>query len=39
MLALRHSVNGASDEEALQYGKQGGLTRLEPVVVKRLAEK
>ena len=39
MLALRHSLNGASDEEALQHGKQGGLTRLEPVVVKRLAEK
>lgn len=39
ILALRHSLNGASDEEALQYGRQGGLTRLEPVVVKRLAEK
>ena len=39
MLALRHSLNGASDKEALQHGKQGGLTRLEPVVVKRLAEK
>lgn len=39
ILALRHSLNGASDEEALQHGKQGGLTRLEPIVVKRLAEK
>ena len=39
MLALRHSLNGARDEEALQYGREGGLTRLEPVVVKRLAEK
>ncbi len=39
MLALRHSLNGASDEEALEYGKAGGLTRLEPVVVKRLNEK
>ena len=39
MLALRHSLNGASDEEALQHGREGGLTRLEPVVVKRLAEK
>ena len=39
MLALRHSLNGASDEEALEHGKAGGLTRLEPVVVKRLAEK
>lgn len=39
MLALRHSLSGASDEEALQYGREGGLTRLEPIVVKRLAEK
>jgi len=39
ILALRHSLNGASDEEALEHGKAGGLTRLEPVVVKRLAEK
>ena len=39
MLALRHSLQGASDEEALAYGKAGGLTRLEPVVVKRLAAK
>jgi len=39
MLALRHSLNGASDEEALQHGREGGLTRLEPVVMKRLAEK
>jgi len=39
MLALRHSLSGASDEEALQHGREGGLTRLEPVVVKRLAEK
>lgn len=39
MLALRNSLNGASEEEALEHGKAGGLTRLEPVVVKRLAEK
>ena len=39
MLALRHSLSGASDEEARQHGREGGLTRLEPVVVKRLAEK
>ena len=39
MLALRHSLGGASDQEALQHGRAGGLTRLEPVVVKRLAEK
>jgi uncharacterized protein (TIGR01244 family) len=39
LLALRHSLNGASDEEALQHGRDGGLTRLEPVVVKRLSAK
>ncbi len=39
LLALRHSLNGASDEEALQHGRDGGLTRLEPVVVKRLGAK
>jgi len=39
LLALRHSLNGASDEEALQHGRDGGLTRLEPIVVKRLSEK
>ena len=39
MLALRRSLNGASDVEALQYGKEGGMTRLEPLVEKRLAEK
>ena len=39
MLALRQSLNGASDEEALQYGRDGGLTRLEPVVVERLGAK
>lgn len=38
LLALRHSLRGASDEEALQHGRDGGLTRLEPVVVKRLSE-
>jgi len=39
LLALRHSLNGATDEEALQHGREGGLTRLEPIVVKRLSEK
>jgi len=39
LLALRHSLNGATDEEALQHGRDGGLTRLEPIVVKRLNEK
>ena len=38
LLALRHSLTGASDEEALQYGRDGGLTRLEPVVAERLGE-
>jgi uncharacterized protein (TIGR01244 family) len=39
LLALRQSMNGASDAEAIAYGKQGGLTGLEPVVQKRLGEK
>ncbi|MCH7981718.1 MAG: hypothetical protein IID59_09450 [Proteobacteria bacterium] len=39
LLALRQSMNGADDEAAIEYGKQGGLTGLEPVVQKRLAEK
>ena len=39
LLALRHSLNGASDEEALEHGRNGGLTRLEPVVVERLGAK
>ena len=36
LLALRESLNGASDEEALEYGREGGLTRLEGVVRERL---
>ena len=36
MLALRESLKGASDEEALAYGKDAGLTRLEPAVRKAL---
>jgi len=39
LLALRQSVNGADDEAAIEYGKQGGLTGLEPVVRARLSEK
>lgn len=39
LLALRHSLNGATDEEALAYGKNGGMTRLESVVVQRLGAK
>jgi uncharacterized protein (TIGR01244 family) len=38
LLALRDSLNGAGDEEALQLGRDGGLTRLEPLVRERLAE-
>lgn len=36
LLALRRSLDGASDGEALQYGKDAGLSRLEPVVRERL---
>ncbi len=32
LLALRESLNGASDEEALAHGKDAGMTRLEPLV-------
>ena len=39
LLALRQSMNGADDSEAMAYGKQGGLTGLEPVVRARLVEK
>ncbi len=38
LLALRESLNGASDEEALEYGREGGLTRLEGVVRERLED-
>lgn len=38
LLALRASLNGADDEKALQLGREGGLTRLEGLVKKRLAE-
>lgn len=38
LLALRASLNGAGDEQALKLGRDGGLTRLEPVVRERLAE-
>ena len=36
VLALRESLKGASDEEALEYGKRAGMTRLEPLVTERL---
>lgn len=38
MLALRQSLKGASDEEALAHGKDAGLTRLEPRVREALGE-
>jgi uncharacterized protein (TIGR01244 family) len=38
LLALRASLDGADDEDALQLGREGGLTRLEGVVRERLAE-
>jgi len=38
MLALRYSLNGASDDDALEHGRDAGLTRLEPLVKERLGE-
>jgi len=38
ILALRHSLQGADDEHAMQYGKSAGLTSLEPVVKYRLEQ-
>lgn len=38
VLALRESLRGASDEEALAYGKDAGMTRLKPVVREVLGE-
>ncbi len=39
VLALRQSLKGASDEEALAYGKDAGMTRLEPLVREVLEAK
>jgi uncharacterized protein (TIGR01244 family) len=39
LLALRQSMLGADDAEALAYGKSAGLTGLEPVVRARLDAK
>ncbi|MDJ0813747.1 MAG: sulfur transferase domain-containing protein [Woeseiaceae bacterium] len=36
VLALRESLNGADDEAAIEFGKDAGLTRLEPVVREAL---
>lgn len=38
LLALRASLHGADDAEALAFGRDGGLTRLEGLVRQRLAE-
>lgn len=38
LLALRHSLGGASIDETLAYGKNAGMTRLEPVVRKLLGD-
>ncbi len=39
LLSLRETLNGASDDEAFEYGRSAGMTGLEPVVRSRLAEK
>ncbi len=38
IFALRAKLGGTSADEALALGKAAGLTRLEPVVIKRLQE-
>jgi len=38
LLALRKSLEGADDETALEYGRQGGMTRLEGRVKEALTE-
>ena len=38
LLALRSSLAGAQDEDALEFGRSAGLTGLEPLVIKRLEE-
>jgi uncharacterized protein (TIGR01244 family) len=38
MLALRETLRGVGDDEALEYGKRAGLTRLEPRVREVLEE-
>lgn len=36
LLALRQSLNGANNDEAIEHGRQGGMRRLEIVVRERL---
>lgn len=38
LLALRESLAGADDEQALEYGRSAGLTKLEPLVKEKLEE-
>ena len=38
LLSLREKLNGADNETALEVGRAGSLTRLEPVVIERLEE-
>lgn len=38
LLALRASQQGANDEEAIEIGKKGGLSRLEPIVREVLSQ-
>ena len=38
LLALRKSLGGAEDESALEYGRKGGMTRLEGRVKEALTE-
>jgi len=38
LLALSKSLGGADDETALEYGRKGGMTRLESTVIKALTE-
>jgi len=38
LLALSKSMDGADDETALEYGRKGGMTRLEGTVKKALKE-
>jgi uncharacterized protein (TIGR01244 family) len=39
LTALRASMQGATDEDALAIGREAGMTRLEAAVTERLAEK
>jgi uncharacterized protein (TIGR01244 family) len=38
ILALRHSLQGADDNDAMEFGKSAGLTSLEPLVKDRLEQ-